>query len=125
MPKLILIVDDDPKNLELFRDVLQVVGYTTIEATNGKQGIDLAKARQPGLILLDIQMPIMDGFEALRILKGDATTRNIPVIVLTSYAMKGDKERIFKAGCDEYIAKPVDIDELLKKAAECFSDQGK
>lgn len=125
MPKLILIVDDDPKNLELFRDVLQVVGYTTIEATNGKQGIDLAKARQPGLILLDIQMPVMDGFEALRILKGDATTKNIPVIVLTSYAMKGDKERICKAGCDGYIAKPVDIDELLKTVAEFLSDQGK
>lgn len=125
MPKLILIVDDDSKNLELFRDVLQVVGYTTIEATNGKQGIDLAKARQPGLILLDMQMPVMDGFEALRILKGDAATRNIPVIVLTSYAMKGDKERIFKAGCDGYIAKPVDIDELLKKVAEYFPDQGK
>ena len=122
MAKTVLIVDDDPKNLELFRDVLQVVGYTTIEATNGKQGIGLAKARQPSLILLDIQMPIMDGFEALRILKGDATTRNIPIIVLTSYAMKGDKERIFKAGCDGYIAKPVDIDELLKKVAECFPD---
>ena len=122
MAKTILIVDDEPKNIELFRDLLQVVGYTTVEATNGKQGIDLAKDRQPGLILMDIQMPIMDGFEALRILKGDATTRNIPVIVLTSYAMKGDKERIFKAGCDEYIAKPVDIDELLKKVAECFSD---
>ncbi len=118
MAKLILIVEDEPRNLKLVRDLLQVSGYTTIEATDGKQSVDLAKARKPDLILMDIQMPVMDGLEAIRILKADATTRNIPILALTSYAMKGDKERILEAGCNGYLAKPIDIQELLKKVAQ-------
>jgi CheY-like chemotaxis protein len=70
---------------------------------------------------MDVQMPVMDGLEATRILKADATTRNIPVVALTSYAMKGDKERILQAGCDGYLTKPIDIQELLKKVAEYLS----
>lgn len=121
MTKLILIVEDEPKNLTLLRDLLQVSGYSTIEATDGKQGVALAKARKPDLILMDIQMPKMDGLEATRILKADATTSNIPVLALTSYAMKGDEERILEAGCDGYLAKPFDIQELLKTVAEYLS----
>jgi two-component system cell cycle response regulator DivK len=118
MAKVILIVEDEPKNLKLVRDLLQVSGYKTIEATDGKQGIELAKTRKPDLILMDIMMPKMDGLEAARILKADATTRNIPIVALTSYVMKGDKERILQAGCDGYIAKPIDIQELLEKVSE-------
>ncbi len=118
MAKLILIVEDEPKSLKLVRDLLQASGYKTIEATDGKQGVDLAKAKKPDLILMDIQMPEMDGLEATRILKADATTRNIPVLALTAYAMKDDEERIFQAGCDGYITKPFDIKELLKTIAE-------
>ncbi len=121
MAKLILIVEDEPKNLTLLRDLLQVSGYTTIEATDGKQGVELAKTSKPDLILMDIQMPIMDGLEVTRILKENATTSNIPVLALTSYAMKGDKERIFEAGCDGYLTKPIDIKELLKQVAEYLS----
>ncbi len=121
MAKLILIVEDEPKNLTLLRDLLQVSGYSTIEATDGKQGVELAKAKKPDLILMDVQMPVMDGLEATRILKADAVTRNIPVLALTSYAMSGDKERILKAGCNGYIAKPLDIKELLKTVAEYLS----
>ncbi len=121
MAKLILIIDDEPKNIILLRDLLQVSGYLTIEVTNGKQGIELAKTSKPDLILMDIQMPVMDGLEATRILKADATTRNIPVLALTSYAMKGDKERILEVGCDGYLAKPLDIKELLKTVAEYLS----
>ncbi len=121
MAKVILIVEDEPKNLKLVRDLLQVSGYKTIEATDGKQGIELAKARKPDLILMDIMMPKMDGLEAARILKADAITRNIPVVALTSYVMKGDKERILQAGCDGYIAKPIDIQELLEKVGEYLS----
>ncbi len=117
MTKVILVVEDEPKNLKLVRDLLQISGYTTIEATDGKQGVELAKARKPDLILMDIRMPVMDGLEATRILKTDTTTRNIPVLALTSYAMKGDKERILEAGCDGYLAKPLDIQELLKEVA--------
>ncbi len=121
MTKTILIVEDDPKNLELFRDLLQVSGYKTVEATDGKQGIELARAKKPDLILMDIQLPRMDGLEATRILKADATTSNVPVIALTAYAMKGDKERILEAGCDGYLAKPINTDEFLKEVAEYLS----
>ena len=121
MTKVILVVDDDPKSLVLIRDLLKVSGYKTIEATNGKQGVELAKAKKPDLILMDIQMPIVDGIEATRILKADATTRNIPVLALTAYAMKEDEERIFQAGCDGYITKPIDIHELLKEVAKYLS----
>ncbi len=122
MAKVILIVEDEPRNLQLMTDLLQRFGYVTIEATDGKQGVELAKARKPDLILMDIMMPEMDGLEATRILKADATTKKIPVLALTSYAMKGDKERILQAGCDGYVTKPIDIEELLKLVAEYLSE---
>ena len=121
MAKVILIVEDDPKSLVLIRDLLQVSGYSTIEATDGEKGVELAKASKPDLILMDIQMPKMDGLEATRILKADTTTGNIPILALTSYAMKGDEERTLQAGCDGYLAKPFDIQELLKTVAEYLS----
>jgi len=121
MAKVILIVEDEPKSLKLIRDLLQVSGYKTIEATDGEKGVELAKASKPDLILMDVQMPKMDGLETTRILKADATTSNIPVLALTSYAMKGDEERILEAGCDGYLAKPFDIQELLKTVAEYLS----
>ena len=121
MTKTILIVEDDQKNMTLFRDLLQVSGYKTAEATDGKQGVQLAKATNPDLILMDIQMPEMDGLEATRILKAEATTSNIPVIALSSHAMKGDEEKTLQAGFDGYLAKPVDIKELLKAVAKYLS----
>jgi two-component system, cell cycle response regulator DivK len=114
MANKILIVEDEPKNLKLFRDLLQKIGYETTEATDGEQGVELARTTKPDLILMDIMMPKMDGLEATRIIKANATTKDIPIIALTSYAMKGDRERTLEAGCDGYIAKPVDIRELLK-----------
>lgn len=118
MDKLILIIEDDPKNLTLFRDLLQRFGYMTIEATNGREGIKLARTNKPDLVLMDIQLPVMDGIEATRILKSDPETKNIPILALTSYAMKGDKEKILQAGCDAYLAKPVDVQEFLAKVAK-------
>jgi two-component system cell cycle response regulator DivK len=123
MDKLILIVEDEPKNITLFRDLLRRFGYTTIEATNGRDGVNLAKARNPDLILMDIQLPVMDGLEATRILKLDAKTRNIPILALTSYAMKGDRDKILQAGCDGYLAKPVDVREFLSTVARYLSTQ--
>jgi len=120
MTKVILIVEDEPKNLKLASDLLQASGYTTIEATDGKQGVELAKVRNPDLILMDIMMPVMDGLEATRILKRDTTTKDIPVLALTSYAMKGDEERILEAGCNGYLAKPFDIQKLLEEVAKYF-----
>lgn len=114
MAKTILIVEDEPRNLKLLRDLLQRFGYETMEATDGEQGVELARARIPNLILMDIMMPKMDGLEATRIIKADTNTKHIPIIALTSYAMKGDRERTIEAGCDGYIAKPIDIQEVLK-----------
>jgi len=113
-----LIVEDEPRNLKLFRDILQVSGYATIEARDGNEGVRLAKERLPNLILMDIQMPVMNGLEAARILKNDASTKDIPVIALTGYAMKGDEERIREAGCDGYIAKPIELKKFLEKVQD-------
>ena len=118
MEKVILIVEDDPNSLKLFRDLLQASGYASLEATNGKKSVELAREKKPDLILMDIQMPTMDGLEATKILKAGAETRNIPIIALTSYAMKGDEEKIREAGCDAYITKPIDTREFLKKVSE-------
>lgn len=118
MDKLILIVDDDSRNLKLIRDLLQVSGYKTLEATDGKQGVALALDKRPDLILMDIQMPVMDGFEAARILKVNGDTKDIPVIALTAYAMKGNGIKIHKAGFDGYMTKPIDTRAFLKMVEE-------
>ena len=115
MQKVILIAEDEPRNLRLMRDLLQARGYITIEATDGKQGVELARIRIPDLILMDIQLPVIDGLEATKALKADAATRDIPVVALTGYTMAGDEQRIREAGCDEYIGKPiVDIRAFLE-----------
>jgi two-component system cell cycle response regulator DivK len=121
MAKTILIVEDEPRNLKLIRDLLQRFGYETLEATDGEQGVELAKAQIPNLILMDIMMPKMDGLEATRIIKADTKIKHIPIVALTSYAMKGDRERTLDAGCDGYIAKPVDIQELLRNIEHFLS----
>ena len=118
MTKRILLVEDDSKNMTLFRDLLRVSGYETVEATDGKQGVESAKANKPDLILMDIQMPVMDGLEATKILKADSITSDIPIVALTANAMKGDEQRITEAGCDGYMTKPIDIKEFLKLVAE-------
>jgi two-component system, cell cycle response regulator DivK len=114
MRKKILIVEDEPKNLKLIRDVLQRFSYDTFEAYDGEQGLEMAKSAKPDLILMDIMMPKMDGLEATRQIKADDATKHIPIIALTSYAMNGDRERTIEAGCNAYLAKPVDIGEVLK-----------
>ncbi len=115
MGKKILIVDDDVKNRKLLRVLLQNSGYETIEAEDGQQAINLARENNPDLILMDIRMPVMDGIEATKILKSEGSTAGIPVIALTSYALKGDRERILTdAGCDDYVTKPIEIKLLLE-----------
>jgi two-component system cell cycle response regulator DivK len=110
--ELILIVEDNPKNLKLVRDVLQFHGYTTLEAETGEAGVALARERLPALILMDVQLPGMDGRAAMKILKADVSTQHIPIIALTAFAMKGDKESLQTEGFDGYMAKPIDIKEL-------------
>lgn len=111
---LILIVEDNPKNLKLFRDVLQFNGFETIEADSAEAGIELARERNPALILMDIQLPQMDGRDAMKVLKSEEKTEEIPIIAVTSFAMKGDREQLLNEGFDGYLAKPVDIKELPK-----------
>ena len=125
MGKTILIVEDEPRNLKLLRDLLQRFGYEILEATDGEQGMKSAGEKMPDLILMDIMMPIMDGLEATRIIKADIKTKHIPIIALTSYAMKGDREKTIEAGCDAYIAKPIDIQEVLKTIENFLTMQEK
>lgn len=112
--KSILIIEDNSMNLKLIRDVLQIEGYETLEAETGETGVELARERHPAVILMDVNLPQMDGREAMKILKADASTRQIPIIAVTSLAMKGDRERLLAAGFDGYISKPIDIKELSR-----------
>ncbi len=112
--KLVLIVEDNEKNRKLERDVLQYKGYATQEATNAEDGIRMARERLPDLILMDIQLPGIDGIEALGRLRGDPATCDIPVIAVTASAMKQDRDRIMEAGFDDYQRKPLDIRDFVE-----------
>jgi two-component system cell cycle response regulator DivK len=110
--ELILIVEDNEKNLTLLRDLLQFKGYRTLEAGTAEVGIALASAHRPDLILMDIQLPGMDGLAALGRLKAEPSTAAIPVIALTAFAMKDDRERFLGAGFDGYLGKPINVKEF-------------
>lgn len=116
----ILIVDDNEKNIMLLKDILTFNKYDVIEAKNGEEGIKKAREEKPDLILLDIQMPIMDGFTAAKTLKADPVTMGIKIIGITSYAMKGDRERVLKEGFDDYISKPIDTRALPVIVKKCL-----
>ena len=114
----VLVVEDNEKNMKLFRDVLQASGYRLLEATTGERAMALAAEHQPNLVLMDIQLPDIDGVEALGRLRADARTASIPVVALTAQAMHGDRERFLDAGFDAYISKPVDVVEFVKTVKE-------
>ena len=117
MKKLILIADDDEKHRRLINDVLQAAGYDTLTVPDGERVIEIARANQPALILMDVQMPVMDGLAAVKVLKADHVTRSIPVIAITALSMEGDRERMLEAGFDGYLAKPISIKELRSVVA--------
>ena len=110
---LILIVEDNEKNLKLVRDVLRVKGYATIEATNAEDGIALANEHKPALILMDIQLPGMNGIDALRVLRANPVTAGIPAIAVTASVMQQDRNLITDAGFDGYVGKPINLKEFL------------
>ena len=116
--ELILIVEDNPKNLKLVRDTLQVRGYQTIEAETGEEGVRLAHERHPALILMDIQLPGMNGIETLQELRADPVTRPTPVIAITASVMTQDQRRIMAAGFDGFQGKPISIKQLLATVRE-------
>ena len=121
---LVLIVEDNDKNLKLVRDVLQVKGYQTIEAGTGEDGVRLARARTPDLILMDIQLPGMDGITALGELRADPGTRAIPVIAVTASAMTQDRKKIIAAGFDGYQSKPIRVKELMDVVRQMLDRRG-
>ena len=110
---LVLIVEDNDKNLKLVRDVLQAKGYETVEATCAEDGLVLARERHPQLVLMDIQLPGMNGIEALRVLRAEPGTSAIPVAAVTASVMQQDRRHITEAGFDAYIAKPINLKEFL------------
>ncbi len=113
----ILIIEDNDSNLRLARLLLESASHEVLAATDAEAGLTVARTKHPDLILMDIQLPGMDGLEATRLLKLDEATRSIPVIAVTALAMKGDEERIRAVGCDGYIAKPLRYKELLAMVA--------
>lgn len=113
----ILVVEDNADNMFLTAMLLESAGHTILSASDAEVGLMLARKELPDLILMDIQLPGMDGLEATALLKRDRTTAAIPVIALTALAMKGDEERIRAAGCDGYIAKPIGVQDFLKAVA--------
>jgi len=112
--RLVLIVEDNEKNRKLERDLLQFKGYATLEADNAEDGIRMANERLPDLILMDVQLPGMDGIDALGRLRSNPATRDIPVIAVTASAMKQDRDRIMQAGFDDYQRKPLDIRDFVE-----------
>jgi CheY-like chemotaxis protein len=120
----ILVVEDNPQNRLLVKVVLEFHGYEIIEAEDGQVGIEMAKKYKPDLIFMDLQMPVMDGFTAGKIIRGDPDTKNIKMIAVTSFAMLGDKERVMEAGFDHYISKPINTRELpvlIKEILKCIN----
>jgi len=118
MSKRILVVEDQEDNRQILRDLLGSVGYELTEAWDGEAGVAAAKQHRPDLILMDIQMPLMDGYEATRRIKADPALKSIPIIVVTSYALSGDEGKARDAGCDAYITKPYSPRQLLAKVKE-------
>jgi len=114
----VLIVEDNGKNMKLVRDVLQATGYSTLEATTGEEAIELSLSQAPALVLMDVQLPGIDGVEALERLRQNERTASIPVLALTAQAMSGDRERFLEAGFDGYLSKPVDVRELIEAVRE-------
>jgi two-component system, cell cycle response regulator DivK len=118
MSKKILVVEDAEDNCRILRDLLGAAGYDMVEAHDGAEGVAKAAEHKPDLILMDIQMPVMDGYEATRRIKADPALKSIPVIAVTSYALSGDEEKARNAGCDDYIAKPYSPRQMLAKVRE-------
>jgi len=120
--KKILIVEDNEKNLDLTRILLTSAGYRVVEARNGLEAIEKTFEENPDLILMDIQLPLLDGYEATRRIKSDERSAKIPVIALTSYAMKGDREKAIAAGCAKYIEKPINPMTFIEEITVLIDD---
>jgi two-component system cell cycle response regulator DivK len=121
MSKLILVVEDQEDNRRIMRDLLTSAGYEVMEAVTGEDGVTAAESHRPDLILMDIQLPGLDGYEATRQIKANPDLEHIPIIVVTSYALSGDDVKAFESGCNAYVSKPFSPRELLAKIREYLS----
>ena len=122
MSKRVLVVEDQEDNRKIIRDTLAPTDYEIIEAENGEQALAAIAKQRPDLILMDIQLPIMDGYEATRRIKADPALKSIPIIAVTSYALSGDETKAREAGCDDFVPKPYSPRELLAKVRHYLSD---
>jgi two-component system, cell cycle response regulator DivK len=118
MKKTILIIEDNEQNLYMMTFLLEKHGYQVAQSHTGTEGIELSKQVNPALILLDIQLPVMDGYAVARELKGTKALADIPIVAVTSYAMTGDREKVMAAGCEGYIEKPIDPETFMEKIRE-------
>jgi len=125
MKEKILIAEDNPQNMRLVEMLLRAKGYTLLKATDGEKAIDIATRERPDIIIMDIHLPKMGGLEVTRRLRQLPALSHIPIIALTAYAMKGDKEKFIKGGCDAYLAKPINTRELPKVISEILLHQQK
>ena len=116
-PALVLIVEDNPRNMKLVRDLLDHAGYRTLGVSSAEEGIELARSRRPDLVLMDVQLPGMDGVEALARLRAEPDVGEMPIVALTAFAMKDDRERFLAAGFDEYIEKPLNVREFPEQVS--------
>jgi len=114
MSKTVLIVEDNELNMKLFHDLLEAQGYATLQTKDGREALQLARDHRPDLVLMDIQLPEVSGLEVTKWIKEDDELRDIPVIAVTAFAMKGDEEKIRQCGCEAYIAKPISVSEFLQ-----------
>ncbi len=121
MSQRILVIEDQEDNRIILRDLLTSVGYEVIEALNGEEGVGMAESERPDLILMDIQLPVLDGYQAMRQIKGNPALAAIPIIAVTSYALSGDEAKAKAAGCDGYVTKPFSPRELLGTVREFLS----
>ncbi|MEO0561899.1 MAG: response regulator [Chloroflexota bacterium] len=122
MSQTILLIEDNEMNLDMLSRRLKRRGYEVLIAMDGVEGVQTTREAKPGLILMDMSLPVMDGWEATRTLKADPETRNIPIIALTAHAVAGDREKCLAAGCDEYESKPVKFPDLLEKIKHFIGD---
>lgn len=118
---VVLIIEDNERNRKLARDILNHAGFDTLEAGTAEDGLALAAQRSPGIVLMDVQLPGIDGVQALQLLRADPATAGIPVIAVTAFAMKTDRERFLAAGFDHYVEKPLDIREFPRQVADALT----
>lgn len=121
--KKVMIVEDNELNMKLFHDLLEAHGIDVIQTRDGREALDLARAENPDLILMDIQLPEVSGLDVTRWIKADEGLKSIPVIAITAFAMKGDEEKIREGGCEDYISKPISVMSFLEKVRKYLDPQ--